>query len=270
MEGKINKKDKPKAKKKRRNLSSLMSISFLPSIFTLLNLLFGFLALIQIINGKYKIAVYLVVASMLMDAFDGTIARMTKTESNFGIQLDSLVDAISFGLVTSLLIYNWAFKTNYNSIGKIIAFFFLSAGVIRLARFNVFKEVKEVPSNVFVGLPIPSAALSISSFVLVFRNYSDNKIIITIFGIFSVIVSYMMISNIKYKTIKNLKLKNSLFLLLLLAFGVSLLIVFPLYTIPFVSIIFLFNPIIFPLIEKAISRRGRKKTKTKKTKSDSP
>ncbi len=263
MEEKIKKEGNIKVNKKRRNVSKLMSISFLPSVFTILNLLFGFLALIQIINGKYRIAIYLILASMIMDAFDGTIARLTKTESDFGVQLDSLVDALSFGLTTSLLIYLWGFKNNYSDVGKIIAFFFLSAGIIRLARFNVFKEVKEVPSNIFVGLPIPSAALSISSFVLIFEKSLDNKFVILIFSVFSIVVSYLMISNIKYKTIKNLKLKNSLFLLLLIAFVISLVIIFPVYTIPFISIIFLFNPVIFPLINRLITKKKKKRLKSK-------
>jgi len=263
MEEKIKKEGNKKVKQKKTNISKLLSISFLPSVFTILNLLFGFLALVQIVNEKYRIAVYLILASMIMDAFDGTIARLTKTESDFGVQLDSLVDAISFGLTTSFLIYFWGFKNNYSDIGKIIAFFFLSAGVIRLARFNVFKEVKKYPSNIFVGLPIPSAALAVSSFVLIFEKRLENKLVILIFALFSIVVSYLMISNIKYKTIKKLKLKNSLFFLLLIAFVLSLVIIFPTYTIPFISMVFLFNPIIFPFIDKLTTKKKKKKSKLK-------
>ena len=90
-----------------------------------------------------------------MDGFDGTIARLTKTESNFGVQLDSLVDAVTFGLVTVHAgLSSGAFQSGYSQeIRQIVGFGFLSAGVIRLARFNVFKEAQAFPANIFIGFP---------------------------------------------------------------------------------------------------------------------
>jgi len=90
-----------------------------------------------------------------MDGFDGTIARLTRTESNFGVQLDSLVDAVTFGLVASMLAFKWGFQAGYAQAGSIISFVFLSAGLIRLARFNVFKEAQVIPANIFIACPSP-------------------------------------------------------------------------------------------------------------------
>ncbi len=84
-----------------------------------------------------------------MDGFDGTIARLTKTESNFGVQLDSLVDAVTFGLVTSMLATSVGLPIRVPQVGTIVSFVFLSAGLIRLARFNVFKEAQALPGQYF-------------------------------------------------------------------------------------------------------------------------
>ena len=107
---------KRKRIRKRSSISALTRISFLPSVFTMLNLFLGYQALIYIIGAKqnFKIAIYYITASVIMDGFDGTIARLTKTESNFGVQLDSLVDAVTFGLVTSMLAFEWGFQSGYH------------------------------------------------------------------------------------------------------------------------------------------------------------
>ena len=142
-----------------------------------------------------------------MDGFDGTIARLTKTESNFGVQLDSLVDAVTFGLVTSMLAYQWGFQSGYPQIGSIVSFVFLSAGLIRLARFNVFKEAHAFPANIFIGMPIPTASMAICSIVLVFDDRPpQTRTGILLFSLYVILISLLMISNIKYKTIKKIRL----------------------------------------------------------------
>jgi CDP-diacylglycerol--serine O-phosphatidyltransferase len=210
--------------KKRRikkvSISSLTRISFLPSVFTMLNLFLGFQALLYIIgsNKNFKTAIYYLTASVIMDGFDGTIARLTKTESNFGVQLDSLVDAITFGLVTSILLFQWGFQSGYTRIGSIVGFVYLSAGLIRLARFNVFKEAHAFPANIFIGMPIPTASMAVCSIVLVFSETNpQTKIGVILFSLCIILISLLMISNIKYKTIKKIVLKNSLRTLFIMA-----------------------------------------------------
>jgi CDP-diacylglycerol--serine O-phosphatidyltransferase len=237
--------------KKRRikkiKLSSLTRISFLPSIFTLLNLFLGFQALLYIIKGNnFKTAIYYLTASVIMDGFDGTIARLTKTESNFGVQLDSLVDAITFGLVTSILIFQWGFQSDHTRIGSIVAFVFLSAGLIRLARFNVFKEAQAFPANIFIGVPIPTASMAICSIVLIFNETPpQTNIGFLLFSLCVILISLLMISNIKYRTIKKVVLKNSLKTLFLLALIIACLVIFPDITIPILTFAYILSPCFF-------------------------
>jgi CDP-diacylglycerol--serine O-phosphatidyltransferase len=205
----------------------------------------GYLALMQIFKGNFIVAVYLITGSVIMDGFDGTVARLTKTESNFGVQLDSLVDAVSFGLVPAVMIYIWGFKLGHPQIGKVIGFIYLSAGVIRLARFNVLKEANAFPANVFVGLPIPLGALSICSVVLIFKDQLTLDIDIILFSVFVILVAFLMISNVKYRTLKKIKSKNNLLILMCLAILVAFSINFPRYTIPLITLVYMTSPVFF-------------------------
>jgi CDP-diacylglycerol--serine O-phosphatidyltransferase len=228
-------------------------VSFLPSLFTLFSLFLGYLALMQIIKGDVKNfinACYLLTGSVIMDGFDGTVARLTKTESNFGMQLDSLVDAVTFGMVPAVMIYIWGFKAGFPQIGKVIGFIYLSAGVIRLARFNVLKEVKAFPENIFVGLPIPLGALSVCSVVLIVKQPLSRELDILIFSLFTILIAFLMISKVKYRTMKKLKSKNNLLILLFLAAGVAFAINFPHYTIPAISLVYMVSPVFFFIANK--------------------
>ena len=210
----------------------------------------------QIIKGNFTIAVYLITGSVILDGFDGTVARLTKTESNFGVQLDSLVDGVAFGVVVSLMIYIWGFKGEYSQIGKVVGFVFLSAGIIRLARFNVLKEVNAVPSNVFVGLPIPIGALSICSVVLIFREPLKDKLNIIGFAVFVILIAFLMISNVKYRTLKKISSRHNLIILFILAIGVALAIMFPSFTIPAATFFYIISPLYFYFIKKIKKRKG--------------
>jgi len=216
----------------------------------------GYLALIQIVKGNFLNAVYLMGASVLLDGFDGTVARLTKTESNFGVQLDSLVDAVSFGVVTAAMIYFWGFRATDPEVGKVIGFVFLSAGVIRLARFNVLKEADAMPTNMFVGLPIPLGALSIVSAVLIVGRPLENKTEMLFFSLYVVLIAFLMISSVKYRTLKRIKSKNNVFILLFLAVIIALSINFPHYTIPSVTFLYIVSPIFFYIFYKVRKNKG--------------
>ncbi len=252
MEGSPGRKPAPGKMKRKRihktKASALTRISFLPSVFTLLNLFLGYQALIHIIGARpnFKIAIYYITAGVVMDGFDGTIARLTKTESNFGVQLDSLVDAVTFGLVTSMLAFKWGFQNGFPQAGSIVSFVFVSAGLIRLARFNVFKEAQVIPANIFIGLPIPTAALAICSLVLIFDGQPpQGRLGFLLFSLYVVMVSLLMISNVKYKTVKKFVLKNSLKTLFLLALVIGCLIIFPDTTIPILTFTYMLSPLLF-------------------------
>ncbi|NMC66119.1 MAG: CDP-diacylglycerol--serine O-phosphatidyltransferase, partial [Acidobacteria bacterium] len=140
------------------------TIYFLPSLLTLTNLFFGFLSLTSTFYGRYRWAALWIIFAACLDGLDGLVARATKTSSDFGLQLDSLADAVSFGISTSLLIYFWALKPARYA-GFFFSFLFAAAGLLRLARFNV--KTKSVPDKrYYQGLTVPSAAIFMASLVI--------------------------------------------------------------------------------------------------------
>jgi len=135
-------------------------VIILPSALTLGNLFFGIWAIVSATRGQFETAAWLILLAGLADMLDGRVARVTKTGSRFGEELDSLVDAISFGLAPSLIIY-FLFLVD-GSWGWIAAFFYTSSAVIRLARFNV--EQAGHAKVAFHGLPSPSAGMTLATF----------------------------------------------------------------------------------------------------------
>jgi CDP-diacylglycerol--serine O-phosphatidyltransferase len=226
-------------------------------VFTTFNLFLGFMALMHILKQNFITATYLIIVGVVMDGFDGTIARLTKTESNFGMQLDSLVDAITFGLVTAVLIYIWGFQNLSLQFGQVIGFIFLSTGVIRLARFNVFKEAKAFPDNVFVGLPIPIAALAVLSVILRFETPPTENAHAILFTMYILLISLLMISNIKYRTLKKIKPKYNLMALVILACVIAFSIMYPSYTIPALTLLYLISPTVF-FFSKRLKKKKEK------------
>ncbi|MEN8221927.1 MAG: CDP-diacylglycerol--serine O-phosphatidyltransferase [Acidobacteriota bacterium] len=242
---------------KRVSISRLTRFSFLPSLFSLLSLFAGFLAVFQIFKEDFSKAIFLIMASAVLDGLDGTVARLTNTESNFGVQLDSLVDAMAFGVSTSFLIYKWGFTPEFHQFGKVVAFIFLSAGIIRLARFNVIKEADVVPSDIFIGLPIPIGAISIASVVLYFGKPITSPQWTIVFSFFVIMISFLMISNVKYKAFKKVNSKVGLKLLFLFAITIALLIMYPEKILPLVAIIYCTSPLVLLAI-KLIKKKSKK------------
>ncbi len=245
-----------KKKLRKASISRLTRFSFLPSLFSLLSLFAGFLAIIQVFQGDFSKAVFLIMASAVLDGLDGTVARLTRTESNFGVQLDSLVDAVAFGITASLLIYKWGFTPEFHQLGKVIAFIFLSAGVIRLARFNVIKEADAVPANIFIGLPIPIGAISVASVVLYFKGPVTEPVWIMIFSFYVIVISFLMISNVKYKTLKKANSKIGLKILFFFAISVALLIMYPERVLPLISFLYITSPVVL-LVAKLLKKKLR-------------
>ncbi len=201
--------------------------SFIPNLFTTLNIFCGFFALVSIVEDKIVSAAWLITLAGIFDLFDGQLARLTKTNSSFGSEFDSLADVISFGVAPSLLIYKiYFFK--FGILGSFISFVPLIFGCIRLARFNVsFRDKKKTH---FVGLPIPIAAVSLVSFVI-FNYYFWNEMYLTRLLIPHLIfISVLMISKVKYYVLPKLSLqkgKENTFKILCLAIMVTILFVFP-------------------------------------------
>ena len=195
------------------NLRKAMFV--LPNLFTVSSIFLGFYALVLCAGDAtpeqlYQAALAIFFA-IFFDGFDGRVARMTKTQSDFGVQLDSLADVISFGAAPALLVYKWALAP-LGLAGIFVAFSFAACGALRLARFNVLAARGEKSSSrFFVGLPIPLAAGAIVALVIAhyrqFGSTTDAAQRLPI-AIVVAVLSFLMVSTIRYRTFKDLHLST--------------------------------------------------------------
>ncbi len=181
--------------------------STIPNTATSLNILSGFLAIIFASEGNFHLSALFIFVATFFDLIDGLLARLTKTASMFGVELDSLADVVSFGVAPSFLIYKVYF-IDYGYLGILLSSLPLIFGALRLARFNVQVEDIKIKQD-FFGLPIPISAITIASFVLFYHNGVSiikpfNYIILPAI----VILSLLMVSNIRYNTLPNMKTLN--------------------------------------------------------------
>ena len=144
------------------------SIYLLPNLVTTAALFAGFYAIVQAVNSRFEQAAVAIFVAMVLDGLDGRIARMTKTQSEFGADYDSLSDMVSFGAAPALVMYVWALKDLGNA-GWIPAFVYCAAAAVRLARFNTNLQV--VDKRFFQGLPSPAAAALVAGFIWVADDF---------------------------------------------------------------------------------------------------
>ncbi len=186
-------------------------IYLLPNLFTTGNLLCGFSSVIASINGQYVQAAIAILIAVVLDGLDGKVARMTNSASAFGVEYDSLADVLSFGMAPCLLLYAWTLHF-LGYVGWVAAGIFVICGALRLARFNV--QAMTVPQSFFTGLPIPAAAGVIASAVLLSQQlYGELEsvepgwqlsIVVTV-----VCLALLMVSNVKYESLKRLRLRRA-------------------------------------------------------------
>lgn len=172
--------------------------SIVPNLLTLANLLSGFIALIYASKGQYNLSALFVFVAAIFDMIDGITARIIKSASEFGVELDSLSDAISFGVVPSFILYKIYFY-QYGDIGFLLSAFPLICGVLRLARYNIQFSAFE-DKKFFTGLAIPAGAFTILSYII---YYHQTRLIpiklldLTIFSV-TIITSISMISRVRF------------------------------------------------------------------------
>jgi CDP-diacylglycerol--serine O-phosphatidyltransferase len=167
--------------------------SIIPNALTALNLVLGVCAIISTFNGEFYRAALFVVAAMISDGLDGRVARYLKVSSEFGKELDSLCDLVSFGVAPAILAYAFLLK-DFGIIGYIVAAFFATCGALRLARFNVNTSTVK---GYFMGLPIPAAGCVVATFIMLGIKPEG-----WIFPIIVTIFAYLMVSTIKYPDFK--------------------------------------------------------------------
>ena len=193
-----------KARARRRRMGFRRGVAILPSLFTTGNLFLGFWAIIKTLHGEYAEAAPLIAWAIVLDLLDGRIARMTGTASEFGGELDSLADVISFGVAPAVLAYSWGFAS-LEKVGWLAAFLFVVCGALRLARFNVQRHV--VDGRFFVGLPIPAAAAQVAAWVYVIPQPLAVRPQAILAASLLVILAFLMVSTIRYRSFKTIDLR---------------------------------------------------------------
>ncbi len=178
----------------------------LPNFFTFGSMMCGFLSVVYAVHQRFELAAWLIIIAAVADALDGIMARLTKTTSQFGVELDSICDVVSFGLAPAfvLLAYNAPSPNDLLGASPILigaVLLYLFAGGFRLARFNA--ELQGFGKEHFKGLPIPSAAITIASFLLFVQDspvFTSEKIL-TVSIVLALGLAYLMASKIKYDTL---------------------------------------------------------------------
>ncbi|MEO8231262.1 MAG: CDP-diacylglycerol--serine O-phosphatidyltransferase [Ignavibacteriota bacterium] len=211
--------------------------SVIPNLFTAMNMFSGFFSIISASQGKFIYAGWLIIIAAIFDTLDGFMARLTKSSSELGVELDSLSDVVSFGAAPSFLLYSIYFY-QFETFGIIISSLPLILGGFRLARFNV--QLVGFNKSYFTGLPIPSSALTIVCFILSFYDNgfgeTEKQFIIPMV----LLLSFLMVSNVKYDTIPKFTIsaikKNPL---IYIAYFIALIVVI-IYTVKGLFFIFVF------------------------------
>ena len=189
-------------------------IYLLPNAFTTAALFCGFFAIVQAMNLRFEAAVYAIFASMVLDSLDGRVARMTRTQSDFGAEYDSLADMVSFGVAPAIVIYEWSLR-DIGRWGWVAAFVYVAAAALRLARFNT--NIGVVDKRFFQGLASPASAALVTGFVWVFDDlrYAGRDLtwpawIVTVFAGLS------MVSNSPFYSFKVVNRKSVPFIAIVL------------------------------------------------------
>lgn len=196
----------------------------LPNFFTAGSIFCGIVSIMLASNSLFEQAAWLIVVSMIFDGLDGRVARLTNTQSKFGVEFDSLADIVAFGVAPAMLVYyylpttgaNYGLEGIYGLYRVFVCALFVIFGAIRLARFNITTSNAE--PNTFIGLPIPSAAVIVVLWILVDLRYN---LLSPHYGyallIVAFVVSILMVSNIRYPSFKKIAWNLKAFIIALIA-----------------------------------------------------
>ena len=180
-----------------------------PSLFTVLNMFSGFLSIIHASRGEYITASWFIVLAAGFDALDGIMARITRSSSEFGVEIDSLSDVVSFGAAPSFLVYQMSLQ-RLDGLGILFSSLLMIFGGLRLARFNV--QLVGFDKDQFVGLPIPASALTVASFTL--NYYTEGAGLDPVAGAvlpwMIVALALLMVSKVKYDTLPKISRRSVL------------------------------------------------------------
>jgi CDP-diacylglycerol--serine O-phosphatidyltransferase len=197
------------------------SLTIVPSLFTIGNIFCGYYSINSALRGNWDLAAVLIGVGYILDGLDGRIARLTKTTSDFGLQLDSLADLVTFGIAPAILAFSWGFGAiegiggqvakNVHQLGFVATFAFVVCGALRLARFNLLaKKPPEAGSKrYFVGLPIPAGAGMIATVVHFFKTPTLLIGSALLWALLILLIAFLMISTVRYPSFKEFDVKKA-------------------------------------------------------------
>jgi CDP-diacylglycerol--serine O-phosphatidyltransferase len=202
-------------------------IYILPNLFTVAALFGGFYAIVMAMNDRFDSAAIGVFCAMVLDSLDGRVARMTRTQSAFGEQMDSLSDMVSFGAAPALIVYEWALR-GLGKAGWIAAFVYCACAALRLARFNT--NIGIVDKRFFQGLPSPAAAAMVTGFIWVLDDYGFKDaarvewLAWTAFGV-TLYAGLTMVTNAPFYSFKDISFKRSVPFIVIVAIALAIAVV---------------------------------------------
>jgi CDP-diacylglycerol--serine O-phosphatidyltransferase len=197
------------------------SLSIVPSLFTVGNIFCGYYSIVATLRGNWDYAAVLIGIGYILDGLDGRVARLTKTTSDFGLQLDSIADVITFGVAPGILAFNWGFGASegidgsvakhVHQLGSLATFAFVVCGALRLARFNLQAKLppETTSKRYFVGLPIPAAAGMIASIVHFFKTPTLMVGSALLWSFLILLLAFLMISTVRYYSFKEFDVKKA-------------------------------------------------------------
>ena len=177
-------------------------IYILPNLFTASSIFVGVISIVEASKEHFILASWLILLALIFDGLDGRVARMTNTTSQFGVEFDSLADIISFGIAPAMLLYFFV-GHEFGRFGILVSALYVIFGAIRLARFNI--STAKTDPNVFIGLPIPTAAVFLSMWVLLFNKYTLQEYSVILLFL-ALGVAILMVSNFRYPSFKKIEL----------------------------------------------------------------
>jgi CDP-diacylglycerol---serine O-phosphatidyltransferase len=236
-------------KRRDPNRKPKKGVYILPNSITLCGMLAGFVSIMFSVEGNFFYAAWAIMIATIFDGLDGWIARMTNTQTRFGVELDSLSDLVAFGVAPAIMMYHWALYP-FDRWGWATAFLFIACGALRLARFNV--QTETATSKAFKGMPIPAAAIILCT-IVVFHN-PDNIPAVKpdesiIFPIITIMLALLMVSPFRYHGVKevNFRERKPYWMLLILVMALFVLMVHP----PIALFVFAMIYFVWGLVENA-------------------
>lgn len=204
----------------RRGLRVRRGVALLPSLFTIGNMFCGYACIVYALRRDYETAAPFIGIAIVLDMLDGRIARLTGTSSDFGVELDSLADVISFGIAPAILSYAWGLEP-LGRLGAFSGFLYVTAAALRLARFNI-QSAAGGDKRYFVGMPSPAAAaIPASTVYLLSDGITDYRAALPVLAMV-LVPALLMVSTIRFRSFKtiDLQIRRPYSVLFLIAAGI--------------------------------------------------